>query len=54
MNKHVTDMIKTLSNDIHILATMRTKNEYVMELNDKGKHQPRKVGTKPVQKDDME
>ena len=55
MNKHVTDMIKALSsNDIHILATMRTKNEYVMELNDKGKQQPRKVGTKPVQKDDME
>ncbi|TQR28351.1 hypothetical protein C7Y47_22180 [Lysinibacillus sphaericus] len=55
MNKHVTDMIKALSsNDIHILATMRTKNEYVMELNDKGKQQPRKIGTKPVQKDDME
>ncbi|WP_255600352.1 hypothetical protein [Lysinibacillus sp. K60] len=55
INKHVTDMIKALSsNDIHILATMRTKNEYVMELNDKGKQQPRKVGTKPVQKDDME
>lgn len=55
MNKHVTDMIKALvSNNIHILATMRTKNEYVMELNEKGKQQPRKIGTKPVQKDDME
>lgn len=55
MNRHITDMIKALvSNNIHILATMRTKNEYVMELNEKGKQQPRKIGTKPVQKDDME
>lgn len=54
-NVHVTDMVSALvSNDIHILATLRTKNEYVMELNEKGKQQPVKIGTKPVQKDDME
>lgn len=40
--------------DVHILATMRTKTEYVVELNEKGKMSPRKVGTKPIQKEDFE
>lgn len=48
-------LVKTLTrNDIHILATLRTKQEYVVEINGEGKSVPRKVGTKPVQKDELE
>lgn len=50
-----TKLIKTLTqNDVHILATLRTKTEYVVEADNNGKMAPRKVGTKPVQKDEME
>ena len=50
-----TKLIKTLTqNDVHILTTFRTKTEYVVEPNAEGKMAPRKVGTKPVQKEEME
>ncbi|VXC07021.1 conserved hypothetical protein [Bacillus sp. 349Y] len=50
-----TALVKTLTrNDVHIFATLRTKQEYVVEQNSEGKSVPRKVGTKPVQKDEME
>ena len=50
-----TKLIKTLTqNNVHILATFRTKTEYVVEPNSEGKMAPRKVGTKPVQKEEME
>ncbi|PAF24399.1 hypothetical protein CHH61_19080 [Shouchella clausii] len=50
-----TKLVRTLTrNDVHIIATLRTKQEYAMELNEKGKQQPVKIGTKPVQKDEME
>lgn len=49
------NLVKTLTrNNIHILCTLRTKTEYVLELNDKGKQSPKKIGTKPMQKDEME
>lgn len=55
LSTETTDLIKTLTrNDVHILCTLRTKTEYVVETNDKGKQAPRKVGTKPMQKDEME
>jgi hypothetical protein len=38
----------------HIIATMRTKTEWVMEKDERGKTAPRKVGTQPVQRDGME
>ena len=38
----------------HLIATMRTKTEYVVERNESGKSVPRKVGTAPVQRDGME
>jgi AAA domain len=48
-------LIKTLTrNNVHIFATLRTKQEYVVEPDANGKMAPRKVGTKPVQKDEME
>jgi hypothetical protein len=43
-----------LSAKIHIVATMRTKTEYVVEVNSKGKTEPRKVGTAPKQRDGLE
>lgn len=38
---------------LHVIATMRTKTEYVIE-NVGGKQVPKKIGTAPVQRDGME
>ncbi len=34
----------------HVICTLRSKTDWVMETNDKGKVQPRKVGTEPIQR----
>lgn len=39
---------------IHIICTMRTKTEYVLEEGRNGKTQPKKVGTAPIQRAGME
>jgi hypothetical protein len=39
---------------IHVVATMRSKMEYVLELNEKGKQVPRKVGLAPIQDGESE
>jgi hypothetical protein len=39
---------------VHVICTMRTKTEYVVEQNERGKSAPRKVGTAPVQRADVE
>jgi hypothetical protein len=38
----------------HTIVTMRSKMEYAMQTNDKGKQQPVKIGLAPVQRDDTE
>ena len=43
-----------LRSPAHIIATMRAKQEYVLEVNDKGKQTPKKVGMAPVQREGME
>ena len=43
-----------LSSRCHIIATMRSKTEYVLEENERGKKEPRKVGMAPVQRDGMD
>jgi energy-coupling factor transporter ATP-binding protein EcfA2 len=43
-----------LGSNLHIIATMRTKAEYVIEKNANGKDAPKKVGTAPKQRDGME
>lgn len=43
-----------LKSPCHIIATMRAKQGYVLETNDKGKQQPKKVGLAPVQREGME
>ena len=45
---------KLLSADIHMVCTMRSKQDYVLEQNDKGKSTPRKVGLAPIQREGME
>lgn len=39
---------------VHLIITMRTKTEYVMEVNERGKTVPRKIGTTPIQRDGLE
>lgn len=43
-----------LQSPSHIIATMRAKQDYVLEVNDKGKQTPKKVGMAPVQREGME
>jgi DNA polymerase III delta prime subunit len=38
----------------HVVVTMRSKTEYVIEENERGKKAPRKVGLKPEQRDGIE
>lgn len=43
-----------LNSPCHIIATMRSKTEYVIEKDEKGKQIPRKIGLAPVQREGME
>lgn len=43
-----------LSAPLHVIATMRSKTEYVIEEDSRGKKVPRKIGLQPVQRDGME
>lgn len=43
-----------LTANLHIIMTIRQKVDYVIELNDRGKNVPRKVGLAPVQRADLE
>jgi hypothetical protein len=43
-----------LQSDMHIIATMRSKAEYMVETNLKGQAVPKKVGTAPIQRDSIE
>ena len=52
--KHKFFIDAILQSKIHIIATMRSKQEYVIEQNEKGKAAPRKVGMAPVQREGME
>ncbi|MFD4444865.1 ATP-binding protein [Nocardia sp. NPDC058519] len=38
----------------HVIITLRTKQEYVLEKNERGKQEPTRVGTKPVQREGIE
>ncbi|MER1957901.1 MAG: AAA family ATPase [Solibacillus sp.] len=47
-------LVKALTTqDVHVITTLRVKSDYVIELVE-GKNVPKKVGMKPIQKDDME
>lgn len=38
----------------HVIVTLRTKQEYVLEKNDRGKQEPARVGLKPIQREGIE
>lgn len=40
--------------NMHVIGTIRSKQDYVLEQNEKGKQVPRKVGLAPIQRDSME
>jgi hypothetical protein len=51
----IQDFIKTLTqSDLHVIGTMRTKQDYVIETSELGKQNIKKVGLKTIQKDDLE
>lgn len=53
--KFQNDLINTiLAVDCHTIVTMRSKMEYAMQENERGKMAPVKVGLAPVQRDDTE
>jgi hypothetical protein len=43
-----------LGSSAHIIATMRTKTEWILEDNHKGKKEPKRVGTAPIQSSGIE
>lgn len=43
-----------LQSSIHVIATMRSKADFVITENDKGKSVPKKVGLAPIQRDGLE
>lgn len=50
-NKLVEELLNSPS---HIIGTMRSKTEYVLEVDAKGRQVPRKIGLAPVQREGME
>ena len=48
----VLDLVRQI--DMHVLCCMRSKMDYVLETNDKGKQTPRKVGLAPITRDGTE
>ncbi len=54
-NKNYDLMIRAiLFSKIHVIVCMRSKMEYILEANDKGKQVPKKVGMAPICRDGME
>lgn len=43
-----------LHSNIHMICTARSKQDYVLQTNDKGKQAPIKVGMAPIQRDQLE
>jgi hypothetical protein len=52
MHNQMIDAI--LRSPCHIIATMRSKTEYILEVDSKGRSIPRKVGMAPIQRAGME
>jgi len=43
-----------LQSPIHVICCLRSKQDYVLEMNEKGKQVPRKVGLAPVMRDGID
>jgi hypothetical protein len=50
-NRFVTALVNC---QCHLIVTMRTKTEWTFEQDDRGRQVPRKIGTKPIQRDGLE
>lgn len=54
-NEHYKLMLRAiLFSKIHVIVCMRSKMEYILQENDKGKQVPRKVGMAPIMRDGVE
>lgn len=54
-NKNYDLMIRAiLFSKIHVIVCMRSKMEYILEENDRGKQVPKKVGMAPIMRDGVE
>lgn len=51
---HYTFIEAMLQSKCHIIATMRSKTEYILDLDDRGRQVPRKVGMAPIQREGMD
>jgi hypothetical protein len=45
---------RILAAPVHVVSTMRAKQDYILETNDKGRQQPKKIGLAPIQREGME
>jgi hypothetical protein len=52
LHRRMVEVIKT--SPCHVIVTMRSKVEHVLEVNEKGQQVPRKIGMAPVQRPGME
>ena len=54
-NEHYKLMLRAiLFSKIHVIVCMRSKMEYILQENEKGKHVPQKVGMAPIMRDGVE
>lgn len=54
-NEHYKLMLRAiLFSKIHVIVCMRSKMEYILQENDKGKQVPKKVGMAPIMRDGVE
>lgn len=49
--RHTRFIEKVIGSPIHVVVTMRVKAEYVIEKNEQGKNEPRKIGLQPIQRE---
>jgi len=49
-----TEINALLQSNIHLIACLRSKTEYVLEPNEKGKQVPKKIGLAPIMRDGVE
>jgi hypothetical protein len=54
-NEHYKLMLRAiLFSKIHVIVCMRSKMEYILQENEKGKHVPQKVGMAPIMRDGVD
>jgi hypothetical protein len=52
--KHNALVDALIGSPIHVIATLRSKTEYVLQPNERGKLEPKKVGLAPIQREGIE